>query len=91
MTDSKNSPKLRVAVAGLGAIGTKVVKALDHGIEGLDLAAVSAQKIDKHRAWLSELTRMPAVLVFGYVGSGQTGAGGSCLPVRTMAPPPAVG
>src|SRR5438874_3361946 len=37
------------------------------------------------------VTRMPPVLVFGYMGSGQTGAGGSVFPVRTMAPPPAVG
>jgi aspartate dehydrogenase len=33
-------PKLRVAVAGLGAIGTKVVEALDRGIDGMVLVAV---------------------------------------------------
>jgi aspartate dehydrogenase len=54
--------KLRVAVAGLGAIGTKVVKALDRGIDGLVLTAVSVQNVDKHRAWLSDLTTVPAVL-----------------------------
>ena len=53
---------MRVAVAGLGAIGTKVVKALDQGIEGLALAAVSVRNVEKHRAWLSELTTVPAVL-----------------------------
>ena len=60
--NSRRSPKMRVAVAGLGAIGTKVVKALDQGIEGLALAAVSVRNVEKHRAWLSELTTVPAVL-----------------------------
>ena len=53
---------MRVAVVGLGAIGTKVVEALDRGIEGLTLSAVSAQNPDKHRAWLAGLTSKPAVL-----------------------------
>src|SRR5256886_11140879 len=60
--NSRRSPKMRVAVAGLGAIGTKVVKALDQGIEGLALAAVSVRNVEKHRAWLSELKTIPAVL-----------------------------
>jgi len=54
--------KARVAVAGLGAIGASVVSALDRGIEGLALTAVSAQNIAKHRAWLDELTSVPEVL-----------------------------
>jgi aspartate dehydrogenase len=54
--------KARVAVAGLGAIGASVVRELDRGIEGLVLTAVSAQNIEKHRAWLDELTSVPAVL-----------------------------
>jgi aspartate dehydrogenase len=63
MLKSKSSrPDMRVAVAGLGAIGTKVVKELDHGIEGLVLAAVSVQNVEKHRAWLSDLTTIPAIL-----------------------------
>ena len=54
---SKNSrTDLRVAVAGLGAIGTKVAEALDHGIDGLVLSAVSAQNPEKHRSWLGSLT-----------------------------------
>jgi aspartate dehydrogenase len=53
---------LRVAVAGLGAIGTSVVEALDRGIDGLVLAAVSAQNPEKHRSRLASLSRMPAVL-----------------------------
>jgi aspartate dehydrogenase len=53
---------LRVAVAGLGPIGTKVAEALDRGIEGLVLVAVSAQNPEKHRGWLSTLTGTPAIL-----------------------------
>jgi aspartate dehydrogenase len=63
MTKSKSSrPDVRVAVAGLGAIGAKVVKALDDGIDGLVLTAVAVQNVEKHRAWLSDLAVTPAVL-----------------------------
>jgi len=54
--------KLRVAIAGLGAIGREVANALDRGIDGLELAAVSAANIDKHRAWLDELGNKPEAL-----------------------------
>jgi aspartate dehydrogenase len=57
-----STTRTRVAIAGLGAIGTQVAKALDAGIEGLELAAVSAANIDKHRAWLDKLGKMPAAL-----------------------------
>jgi len=53
---------LRVAVAGLGPIGTKVAEALDRGIDGLALVAVSAQNPGKHRGWLSGLMGTPAIL-----------------------------
>jgi aspartate dehydrogenase len=53
---------LRVAIAGLGPIGTKVAEALDLGIDGLVLAAVSAQNPEKHRSWLGSLASAPAVL-----------------------------
>jgi aspartate dehydrogenase len=60
---SKNArTHLRVAVVGLGAIGTKVAEALDQGIDGLVLAAVSVQNPGKHRAWLAGLASKPAVL-----------------------------
>jgi aspartate dehydrogenase len=59
----KSQPsELRVAIAGLGSIGTKVAEALDRGIDGLTLAAVSVQNPDKHQSWLGNLTRTPAVL-----------------------------
>ena len=53
---------LRVAIAGLGAIGKKIAEALDRGIDGLVLAAVSVQNPEKHRDWLGGLTTAPAVL-----------------------------
>lgn len=55
-------PDLRVAVAGLGAIGTRVVEALDQGIDGLVLTAMSVRNPEKHRSRLAGLTRMPAVV-----------------------------
>jgi aspartate dehydrogenase len=52
----------RVAVVGLGPIGRKVVEALDKGIEGLVLAAVSVQDPAKHQAFLAGLKKPPAIL-----------------------------
>ena len=53
---------LRVTIAGLGPIGRKVAEALDRGIDGLVLSAVSARHPEKHRDWLGKLTKTPAVL-----------------------------
>jgi aspartate dehydrogenase len=53
---------LRVAIAGLGPIGKRAAEALDRGIDGLILAAVSAQNPQKHQGWLAGLSTMPAVL-----------------------------
>ena len=60
--DARSRVISRVAVAGLGAIGTSVAKAIDAGIDGVTLSAVSAQSIDKHRDWLAQLKSAPAVL-----------------------------
>src|ERR1700759_2772819 len=57
-----STTKTKVAIAGLGAIGTEVAKALDAGIDGLELAAVSAAGIEKHRGWLDKLRKPPATL-----------------------------
>jgi aspartate dehydrogenase len=64
MANLENSlrPDLRIAVAGLGAIGTRVVEALDRGIDGLVLTAVSVQNPEKHRSRLANLARTPSVL-----------------------------
>ena len=48
---------LRVAVAGLGAIGLKVAEALDRGIPGCVLAAVSANDRDRAAKRLAHLGR----------------------------------
>jgi aspartate dehydrogenase len=56
------NPSRRVAVVGLGPIGRKVVEALDQGIDGLVLAAVSAQDPAKHGEFLAKLQRPPAIL-----------------------------
>jgi aspartate dehydrogenase len=61
MTVRSNGPA-RVAIAGLGPIGTRLAKALDQGVEGMTLSAVSAANIDKHRGWLDRLGNRPAVL-----------------------------
>ena len=53
---------LRVAIAGLGPIGKKVAEALDQGIEGLSLTAVSAQNPEKHHNWLGTLKTPPTML-----------------------------
>src|SRR6266403_1990959 len=55
-------PELRIAGVGRGAIGTRAVEALDRGIDGLVLTAVSVQNPEKHRSRLAKLTTTPAVL-----------------------------
>lgn len=52
----------RVAIVGLGPIGRKVAEALDHGIDGLVLAAVAVQNPEKHQGFLSGLSKIPPVL-----------------------------
>ena len=58
-------PPLRVAVAGLGAIGLKVAEALDRGIPGCVLAAVSANDRSKAAERLSHLGRRVPVVALG--------------------------
>jgi aspartate dehydrogenase len=64
MTDAPKSPSapLRVAIVGLGPIGIGVMEALDRGIDGLVLSAVSVQNPDKHRDRLARLAKPPAIL-----------------------------
>jgi aspartate dehydrogenase len=64
MTDSSKhaSTPLRVAIVGLGPIGIGVMEALDRGIDGLVLSAVSVQHPDKHRDGLAKLAKAPAIL-----------------------------
>jgi aspartate dehydrogenase len=55
-------PALRVAVAGLGAIGLKLAEALDRGIPGCVLAAVSANDRDKAAKRLAHLAHAVPVV-----------------------------
>jgi aspartate dehydrogenase len=55
-------PVSRIAIAGLGPIGTRLAEALDQGIDGLTLSAVSAANIANHRGWLDKLSKQPAAL-----------------------------
>lgn len=68
MTEHKASSDLRIAIAGLGSIGTKIASALDQGIEGLTLSAVAVRDPVKHRAFLSGLRRAPSVLSIDQLG-----------------------
>lgn len=65
--DPARRPKapLRVAIAGLGAIGLKVAEALDRGIPGCVLAAVSANDRSKAAERLSRLNRQAPVVTIG--------------------------
>ena len=58
-----NTALLRVAIAGLGAIGLKIAEALDRGIPGCALAAVSANDHAKAAARLAHLAHPPPVVV----------------------------
>ncbi len=53
---------LTVAVGGLGAIGLEVARALDRGIHGLELAAVSARDRDKAARNLADFAKPVPVL-----------------------------
>jgi len=53
---------LRVAVAGLGAIGSRVAAALDRGIEGLILSAVAVRDREAAQARIARLRARPPVV-----------------------------
>ncbi|MBB3898624.1 aspartate dehydrogenase [Roseococcus suduntuyensis] len=55
------SRTLTVGIAGLGAIGLHLARALDAGVEGLSLHSVAARDHDKARANLSGFRKMPAI------------------------------
>lgn len=50
------APK-RIAIAGLGAIGLRIAEAIDKGLPGCELVAVSANNRDKARERLAHLSR----------------------------------
>jgi aspartate dehydrogenase len=58
-------PKLRVAIAGFGAIGAAVAGRLDKGIDGLRLSAVSARDRAKAERRLREFREPVPVMALG--------------------------
>jgi aspartate dehydrogenase len=57
-----NTPEQRVAIAGLGAIGQVLGRALDEGIPGVRLAAVAARNPATAAAFLATLSRVVPVV-----------------------------
>ena len=53
---------LRIAIAGLGAIGMAVARRLDAGIDGLALSAVAARDLDRARARVAGFRAPPEVV-----------------------------
>lgn len=68
MTGQEVSNELRVAIAGLGSIGSTVATALDQGIAGLTLSAVAVRDSAKHQAFLNGLRRPPQILQIDQLG-----------------------
>ena len=58
----------RVAIAGFGAIGKVVAQHLDRGIEGLELAAVSARDTARAEAAMTGITRKVPVVPLSRLG-----------------------
>ncbi len=56
---------LTVAIGGLGAIGLDLARALDRGVAGLRLVAVSARDKDRARAKVAGFGAVPAVVELG--------------------------
>jgi aspartate dehydrogenase len=50
-----------VAIAGLGAIGLELARALDHGVDGLTLVAVSAHDTARAAARVADFRKPPVV------------------------------
>src|SRR3546814_19736398 len=57
-----NRPDLRVGIGGLGAIGRQLAEALDRGVEGLVLVAVSARDRTRAAGKVAGFTRPPAIV-----------------------------
>ena len=61
-SNMRDARSVRVAVAGLGAIGLEVSRALDAGVlPGIDLAAVAARDLDRARERCADFRAPPAV------------------------------
>src|SRR5690606_4758044 len=56
--------KLKVGIAVLGTVGKAVAKAIDNGIPGVSLTAISARDEQKSADWLATLQRPPKNMSF---------------------------
>jgi len=59
---NQQDKSMKVAIAGMGAIGRKIAKALDDGIPGMALEAVAVGNPQKASEFLTGLKRPPRVL-----------------------------
>jgi len=59
---------LRIAIAGLGAIGAAVARRLDAGIEGLSLTAVAGRDLAKTAAAVGAFRARPEVMAASLLG-----------------------
>jgi len=62
---SPNQESLKVALAGLGAVGLPTAKWLDKGVAGLKLVAISAANKDRARNRVTSFNAPPSVLDIG--------------------------
>jgi len=63
MTPSNLPPARRVAIAGLGTVGRAIALAVDAGIEGMALSAVSARNVEAAQAWCAQKLSRPVPVV----------------------------
>ena len=75
---------LTVAVGGLGAIGLEVARALDAGIHGLELAAVSARDRDKAARNMADFAKPVPVIGLAELG-GYADIVVECAPATVFA------
>ena len=61
---------LKVAVAGLGAVGMPVAKWLDSGVDGLELTAISAANVDRAKKRVADFNKPPPVLSLFELAAG---------------------
>lgn len=61
-TSANAAPTVRVAIASLGAVGLKLAQALDAGIDGYSLTAVSARNLSMAAERLASFRSPPEVL-----------------------------
>lgn len=61
--------RLKVAIAGLGAVGMPVAKWLDSGIDGLELAAISAANVDRAKSRVADFNTPPPVVPLSHLAA----------------------